>query len=101
MISTSIFIFLSVCSVFGQPTGPQDFGILDRLVFKTSDCQDCGMTLFGQINVKMCGGTPEPCCAIVNVAAFDSTHFQEGHIDEFTGAQLQDCEAYHLSRVPP
>merc|ERR1712059_54409 len=75
-------------------------GTIQKIVTQTSTCEDCDMTLLGQVNVKICTGSPELCCAIVNIADFDSGYFQLGHLDEFQGSRLlQDCDNYSLDKV--
>merc|ERR550517_371864 len=62
-------VFGLIClAVFSTatPTGvvgwsPRDFGIVERIVFKTSECSECGMS-DSRINVKMCGGATAPYC---------------------------------------
>merc|ERR1712113_288170 len=81
-----------------------DLGTIQRISTLTSICDDCDMTLFGTINVKVCGGGGgvggyEPCCSVVNIANFDSGLFQQGKIDDFTGSELEDCDNYSLSQV--
>ena len=52
------------------------------------------MRLFCQI----CGGSSEPCCAIVNIADFHSV--DEGEIYDYTGDNgLEDCHRYSLNNV--
>merc|ERR1712032_1160752 len=81
-----------------------DLGTIQRMSTLTSICDDCDMTLFGTINVKVCGGGGgvggyEPCCSVVNIANFDSGLFQQGQLDDFTGQALEDCDNYSLSQV--
>merc|ERR1711951_23722 len=96
-------LFLAAFST-ATPTGvvgwsPRDFGIVERIVFKTSECSECGMS-DSRINVKMCGGATAPCCGIVNVGANSNKAFERGRIDEFSGAEdLEDCSGYHLSGI--
>merc|ERR1711910_13290 len=81
-----------------------NLGTIQRISTLTSICEDCDMTLFGTINVKVCGGGGgvggyEPCCSVVNIANFDSGLFQQGQLDDFTGQELEDCNNYSLSQL--
>merc|ERR1711936_831541 len=81
-----------------------DLGTIQRISTLTSICEDCDMTLFGTLNVKVCGGGGgvggyEPCCSVVNIANFDSGLFQQGQLDDFTGQELEDCNNYSLSQL--
>merc|ERR1711990_1240789 len=81
-----------------------DLGTIQRISTLTSICNDCDMTLFGTINVKVCGGGGgvggyEPCCSVVNIANFDSGLFQQGQLDEFTGKALETCDNFSLSQL--
>jgi len=78
-----------------------DLGTIQRVSTLTSTCQDCGMTILGQVNVKICGGAPGwPCCSIVNMAGFKEGFFTEGQIDDFSGDDmLEDCYNYSLSQL--
>jgi len=81
-----------------------DLGTIQRISTLTSICHDCDMTLFGTINVKVCGGGGgvggyEPCCSVVNIANFDSGLFQQGQLDEFTGKALETCDNFSLSQL--
>ena len=50
--------------------------------------------------MKICGGSPEPCCSIVNIADFDSEMFNQGQIDNYVGDhQLEDCFNYKLDKI--
>merc|ERR1712117_347974 len=73
-------------------------GTIKRISVRPSECEDCGMTAFGQVNMKICGGVPEACCAVVNIANFEQLY--EGVIYDFTGDKgLEDCFEYSLQRV--
>merc|ERR1712038_1240667 len=81
-----------------------NLGTIQRISTLTSICEDCDMTLFGTINVKVCGGGGgvggyEPCCSVVNIANFDSGLFQQGQLDDFTGKALETCDNYSLSQL--
>merc|ERR1711915_585365 len=102
---TQIKIFLSLLLLINVSSKPSrevisavGLGTIQRISILTSDCENCGMTLLGQVNLKICGGAPEPCCSIVNIADFDSDMFNEGQIDNYTGEyQLEGCFNYNLS----
>ena len=52
----------------------------------------------GQVNLKICGGSPEPCCSVVNIGNFDNGNFNEGAIDDYTGGhELESCFHYNLT----
>merc|ERR1719373_1111882 len=73
-------------------------GTITRVSLQPSDCENCGMTALGQVNLKICGGSSEPCCAIVNIADFHSV--DEGQIYDYTGDNgLEDCHRYSLNNV--
>merc|ERR1712029_709226 len=104
---TQIKIFLSLLLLINVSSKPArdtisavGLGTIQRISILTSDCENCGMTLLGQFNLKICGGDPEPCCSIVNIADFDSEMFNEGQIDNYTGEyQLEGCFNYNLSGI--
>jgi len=76
-----------------------DYGTLQRVSIETSLCENCGMSGFGQVNLKICGGSPELCCSVVNIGDFDSDRFQPGQTDDYTGDYLlQDCYNYKLDK---
>ena len=47
--------------------------------------------------MKICGGGPEPCCAVTNIGDFDGNGFNEGEIDNYSGMELEGCYNYALS----
>ena len=50
--------------------------------------------------MKICGGSPEPCCSVVNIADFDSEMFNQGQTDNYVGEnQLEDCFNYNLDKI--
>ena len=50
--------------------------------------------------MKICGGSPEPCCSVVNIADFDSEMFNQGQTDNYVGEnQLEDCFNYNLNKI--
>ena len=58
------------------------------------------LSTLGQINLKICGGAPEPCCSVVNIGNFDSGMFNEGQIDDYTGGHLlESCFNYNLTKI--
>eukprot|EP00092_Neocalanus_flemingeri_P103033 GFUD01131811.1.p1 GENE.GFUD01131811.1~~GFUD01131811.1.p1 ORF type:complete len:166 (-),score=35.95 GFUD01131811.1:19-516(-) len=102
-----LFTFLAILGLSTALSLPEragvageGFGTIQRISILTADCTDCGMTLLGQVNLKICGGTPEPCCSIVNIGDFDSNMFTEGVLDNYVGDhQLEDCFNYSLDKV--
>jgi len=91
LLLLSLFIGLSYAGL----------GTIQRISTLTSVCEDCDMTLLGQVNVKVCGGLPERCCSVVNIGDFDSNKFNQGKIDDFEGKyELEDCFNYNLADVP-
>jgi len=61
------------------------------------ECNNCGMTTLGRINIKLCGGGPTACCGIVDLGTYGN--FQQGSIHQFEGAELQTCNNYHLTNI--
>merc|ERR1719468_1490502 len=100
MISTILFFaFLRLSSAYSLPS-TAGFGTIQRVSILTSDCENCGMTLLGQVNLKICGGVPEACCSVVNIGNFDSGMFNEGQIDNYSGGHmLEGCFNYNLSNA--
>merc|ERR1711970_871761 len=77
LLLLSLFIGLSYAGL----------GTIQRISTLTSVCEDCDMTLLGQVNVKGCGGLPERCCSVV--------------IGDFEGKyELEDCFNYNPADVP-
>eukprot|EP00092_Neocalanus_flemingeri_P013715 GFUD01014792.1.p1 GENE.GFUD01014792.1~~GFUD01014792.1.p1 ORF type:complete len:154 (+),score=28.67 GFUD01014792.1:39-500(+) len=92
-----VFTVLGLSTAFALPAAA-GFGTIQRISILTSDCTDCGMTLLGQVNLKICGGAPERCCSVVNIGNFDSGMFNEGAIDNYSGGHLlEGCFNYNLS----
>merc|ERR1712223_914891 len=55
-------------------------GTIQKVSLRPSECNNCGMTSLGQLNLKICGGSlPEVCCSIVNIANFENVNT----IDQF------------------
>merc|ERR1719187_3032220 len=48
----------------------KDFGYVNRMIFRTSDCNNCGMASFGRVNIKVCGGGYPVCCGIVDLGNY-------------------------------
>merc|ERR1719348_2775962 len=104
---TQINIFLSLLLLINVSSKPArdtisavGLGTIQRISILTSNCENCDMTLLGQVNLKICGGSPEPCCSIVNIADFDSEMFNQGQIDNYVGDhQLEDCYNYNLDKI--
>lgn len=90
-------VFLGVSLVLHLAVA--DYGTLQRVNIKTDVCEDCGMSGAGQVQLKICGGSPEHCCGIVNIANFDSGLFEEGQTDSYASTQLEDCQNYRLDRA--
>merc|ERR1711910_43045 len=65
-------------------------GTIQKVSLRPSECNNCGMTALGQLNLKICGGSlPERCCSIVNIT--------EGIICDYMGEpELEDCWNYSL-----
>merc|ERR1711887_174232 len=98
MLTTLIFTILAITVTTTQAMA--GLGTIQRISILTSNCENCDMTLLGQINLKICGGSPEPCCSIVNIADFDSEMFNQGQIDNYVGDhQLEDCYNYKLDKI--
>merc|ERR1719234_904891 len=54
-------------------TASLGLGTIQKVSLRPSECNNCGMTALGQLNLKICGGTlPEVCCSIVNIANFQN-----------------------------
>ena len=106
-------VVLTLIVVVGSLHG---LGTITRVSLQPSDCENCGMTALGQVrqhwswyhqhhcqychqvNLKICGGSSEPCCGIVNIANFDSLN--EGQIYDYTGEhELEDCFKFMLDQV--
>ena len=86
-----LFLSLFIASISG-------LGQINRISFRPSECANCGMTALGQVNMKICGGTPDLCCAVVNVANFEIV--DEGGVYDYAGEhELEDCFQYSLQRV--
>ena len=101
----SLTLFLT-CNGIGQ---------IKRISVLPSDCKNCGMTALGQVNMKICGGIPDQCCSVVNIANFQSLHevttnhqpqsFKllstiQGEVYHFSGEhELEDCFNYFMQRV--
>lgn len=97
ILSLLTIVGLSASLALPQTKG---LGTIQRISILTSDCENCGMTILGQVNLKICGGSPEPCCSVVNIGDFDSNMFNEGVIDNYTGDhQLEDCFNYSLDKI--
>eukprot|EP00091_Calanus_sinicus_P000540 TRINITY_DN10465_c0_g1_i1.p1 TRINITY_DN10465_c0_g1~~TRINITY_DN10465_c0_g1_i1.p1 ORF type:complete len:180 (-),score=43.74 TRINITY_DN10465_c0_g1_i1:128-613(-) len=98
-------ILLPILLVFLQPGNPlpspgdklREFGTIQRVSILTSACDKCGMTRLGRINLKICGGGPEPCCSVTNIGDFNGDGFNEGEIDNYSGNELEGCFNYALS----
>lgn len=91
MLSKVLVLLLVVGSLHG-------LGTITRVSLRPSDCEYCGMTALGQVNLKICGGSSEACCGIVNIANFES--MVEGEIYDYTGEhELEDCWGYKLDKV--
>ena len=75
----------SICLLAFYAVSVSSFGMINRISLRPSDCNNCGMTALGQLNVKVCGGgTPgNNCCAAVNIANFENLY--EGSVYDFTG----------------
>jgi len=85
--------------ILSQEETSGDLGSLVMFVFRVSDCDGCGAKPGrGHLNIKLCGGSPDPCCGVVNIGAA-SNGFDEGRIVEYTGSDLADCENYSLDRA--
>ena len=74
-------------------------GIIQKVSLRPSECNNCGMTSLGQLNLKICGGSlPELCCSIVNIANFENIN--EGIVYDYSGEHmLEDCWNYSLQAV--
>merc|ERR1712227_1037047 len=73
-IVLTIFFFVD-CSM--------SIGFITRISTRPSECNNCGMTSLGQLSFKICGGVPEACCAVVDIANGDGMN--EGTTYSFTG----------------
>merc|ERR1712223_1863647 len=74
-------------------------GTIQKVSLRPSECNNCGMTSLGQLNLKICGGSlPEVCCSIVNIANFENVN--EGIVYDYSGEhELEDCWNYSLQAV--
>lgn len=59
--------------------------VLESLAFRTRSCDECGMTLFGTISVKVCGSVG--CC----YTPWMQGRFDEGGMDYMSGATIGEC----------
>merc|ERR1712142_161432 len=83
-----------------SPSSPGlGLGSIQKVSLRPSECNNCGMTALGQLNLKICGGSlPERCCSIVNLANYDNIN--EGIIYDYMGEhELEDCWNYSLQGV--
>ena len=86
-----LLLVVTVASVSG-------LGQINRISFRPSECNNCGMTALGQVNMKICGGSPDLCCGVVNIANFENVN--EGGVYDYAGEhELEDCFQYSLQRV--
>jgi len=90
---------ISVCLLALSAVSVSSFGMINRISLRPSECNNCGMTALGQLNVKVCGGAPgNNCCAAVNIANFENLY--EGSVYDFTGQhELEDCFDFSLQKV--
>jgi len=90
---------LSLLSISCLLSSSLGLGTIQKVSLRPSECNNCGMTALGQLNLKICGGSlPERCCSIVNVANFDNIN--EGIIYDYMGEhELEDCWNYGLQGV--
>jgi len=86
-------IGLSACWANAKPTFLEGETV-DSLQFYTSDCSQCGMTLFGSIMTKVCGDIS--CC----LTPWDQGSFNEGGIDIFSGVDIGECDKFTFKSGP-
>ena len=91
-----------------------------RIEVMTSDCEDCGMSILGQLSVKvwlfslqlifcifyyfslkylqLCGNGPGQCCVAENLDNFFSDDFNRGELSSFEGSTLGECNGFDLGQ---
>lgn len=62
---------------------------------KTSNCGDCGMGPFGNLDIELCGNGPQKCCRGTLDNAF-TDDFNPGLISTFTGDGLGHCNGFEM-----
>lgn len=62
---------------------------------KTSNCGDCGMGPFGNLDIELCGNGPQKCCRGTLDNAFHDD-FNPGLISSFSGDGLGDCNGFEM-----
>merc|ERR1712012_637179 len=74
---------------------PADDGMesVRQIEFLTSDCSQCGMTLFGSIMTKVCGDSG--CC----VTPWDQGDFNEGGTDIMSGVTIGECDNFEFKQT--
>ena len=92
-------VLLSVLLAVSLSSPSLGLGTIQKVSLRPSECNNCGMTSLGQLNLKICGGSlPEVCCSIVNIANFDNVN--EGIVYDYSGEHmLEDCWNYSLLAV--
>ena len=95
-----------------------------RIEVLTSDCEDCGMSILGQLSVKvlkpfsqssflfflyfflrlslkylqLCGNGPGQCCVAENLDNIFSDDFNRGELSSFDGSTLGECNGFDLGQ---
>merc|ERR1719192_994627 len=92
----SLTCILLVASLSSSTLG---LGTIQKVSLRPSECNNCGMTSLGQLNLKICGGSlPEVCSSIVNIANFENVN--EGIVYDYSGEhELEAC--WNTGRWPP
>jgi len=67
------------------------------------DCNDCGMTFLGRIELQICGhnGTEPYCCSTGILDDPSQDDFNAGTISKFSGDLLFGCNHFDLKNTTP
>ena len=65
---------------------------IDSLTFRTAQCSQCGMTVFGSVMTKVCGNVG--CC----LTPWDQGSFKEGGTDIMSGPKIGECNGFAFNQ---
>ena len=93
--------------------------ILRQIDVKTGDCEDCGMSQFGDISIKvtsihhpkftknwvlstfqLCGSGPLACCITGDLDNAFENDFNQGSLSSFSGNNLGECNGFDMGDGP-
>merc|ERR1719471_399255 len=85
-------VFFDVCC--GRHVFPDDpkAETIDSLTFRTAQCSQCGMTVFGSVMTKVCGNVG--CC----LTPWDQGSFKEGGTDVMSGPKIGECDGFAFNQ---